>query len=143
MASVRRYEELAKRVELFHGLSGSDVEKIFARSKTMNVAKEQVIFHEGTVGNQMFVVLGGKISLYKGKKHLADLREGDMFGEMALVSREPRSATAMAAEDSLIFILDETTFDKLMTKKVSVRMLMNIIRTLCKRLRDTSKRATM
>ena len=141
--SEDRYEHLARSVALFDGISPADVEKIFSKGQTMRAQKGQAIFHEGTEGNQMYIVLGGKISLFKASKHLADLTAGAMFGEMALVSDEPRSASAVAAEESMLFVLEETTFDKLMTKRVAVRMLMNIVKTLCERLRDTNKRATM
>lgn len=136
-----RFEQLSRTVDLFKGIDPEDVEKIFTKGRTMNAARGTVIFYEGTTGNQMFIVLGGKISLYKEKKPLAELRTGDMFGEMALVSHEPRSASAVAAEDSVLFILEETLFDKLLTKRVAVRMLLNIIGVLCRRLRDTNARA--
>lgn len=137
-----RMEMLARNVPLFEGIGVSDVEKIFSKGRTMRVQKGQALFYEDTVGDEMYIVLGGTISLFKNKKHLADLGAGSMLGEMALVSQEPRSASAIAGEDSMIFVLEETTFDKLMTKRVAIRMLMNIIKTLCNRLRDTNKRAT-
>lgn len=140
--SSPRYEQLARTVDLFEGIGPEDVEKIFTKGRTMNAARGTVVFYEGTSGNQMFVVLGGKIALYKNKKLLAELHNGDMFGEMALVSHEPRSASAVAAEDSVLFILEETLFDKLLTKRVAVKMLLNIIGVLSRRLRDTNSRAT-
>lgn len=134
--SSTRYAELAKRVPLFRGISPDDVEKIIAKGMTMDVKKGDAIFYQGTVGNQMYIVLGGSVGLFDGKKHLATLRPGDMFGEMALINSEPRSATATAAEDARLFVLSETTFQKLMTKKAAIRILLNIIGTMSKRLRD-------
>ena len=136
MAVASKFDLLAQRVDLFRGLTGEDVAKILAKGMTMRVEKGNVVFFKGTAGEQMFVVLGGKISLFDGKKHLVDLHMGDMFGEMALISSEPRSATAVAAEDSYLFVLSETTFQTLMTKRVAIRILLNIISTLSKRLRD-------
>ena len=137
-----RFEVMQRSVPLFEGISVADVEKIFTHGRTMRVPKGEPIFFENTVGNEMYIVLGGKISLIKNKKHLADLGPGAMIGEMALVSQEPRNASAVAAEDSNVFVLTETLFQKLMTKRVAIRMLMNIIKTLCDRLRETNKRAT-
>lgn len=134
--SPTNYGELAKRVPLFHGLSPEDVAKIISKGMTMDLKKGDVVFYQGTVGNQMYVVLGGCIGLFDGKKHLATLRAGDMFGEMALINNEPRSATATAAEDCRLFVLSESTFQKLMTKKAAIRILLNIIGTMSKRLRD-------
>lgn len=135
-----RFAMMARNFELFKNLQNEDVQKIFAHGKTMTVPKGQTIFFEGTTGNQMFAVLGGKVSLFERKKHLADLTAGAMFGEMALISNEPRSATAIAAEDSYVFVLDETIFQKLLTKRVAVQMLLNIIASLAKRLRAANKK---
>lgn len=140
MTLNEKYTVLAKRVDLFRGISPEDVAKIISKGMTMQMQQGNVVFFKGTQGNQMFVVLGGKISLFDGDKHLADLHAGDMFGEMALVSNEPRSATAVAAETSSIFVLSETVFQKLMTKHVAIRILLNIIATLSKRLRDMNSK---
>lgn len=137
--SMAKFEMLAKRVDLFKGLSAEDVAKIFSRGMTSQAKRGDILFYKDTTGNQMYVILGGKISLYDGKKHLTDLGAGEMFGEMALISSEPRSATAVAAEDSLLFVLSETTFTKLLTKRVAVSILLNIVGTLSRRIRETNR----
>lgn len=136
-----KLDELIRRVELFHGLSREEVSKIFKRGMTMRVIKGDVVFYQGTVGSQMYIVLGGLLGVFDGEKQIATLRTGDMFGEMALVTSEPRSATVKALEDSRLFTLTEDTFNRLMTKTVALRILFNIIRTLSHRLKDTNKRA--
>lgn len=132
---------LAQRMELFKGINPSDVEKIFMKGTTMSPKKGDVIFYAGTTGNTMYVILGGKISIFdKSKKHLADLIPGEMFGEMALIGHVPRSATAVAAEDAHLFVLDQTTFEKLMTKTVAIQMLINIVGSLSNRLRAANRK---
>ncbi|MBI4558773.1 MAG: cyclic nucleotide-binding domain-containing protein [Candidatus Hydrogenedentes bacterium] len=138
MSPDNRFQTLAQKVGLFRGLSPDDVEKIFSKGMTMAVERGNTIFFKGVTGNQMFVVLGGKVALFDGKKHIASLGPGDMFGEMALINNEPRSAAAIAAETAQLFVLDETTFQKLMTKTVAIRILLNIIGTLSHRLRDAN-----
>lgn len=134
-----RYAKLAKAVDIFNGLSPEDVGKIFTHGVTMNVQKEQVVFHKGTVGNQMFVVLGGSFGVFDGTKQLATLRTGDTFGEMSLLLSEPRSATVKALEFGQVFVLDERVFQKLLTKRVAVQMLINISRMLAKRLQSANR----
>jgi CRP-like cAMP-binding protein len=136
-ATVDKY---IKHVSLFHGLSREEVAKIFAKGMTMHVNAGQDIFVEGTVGSQMYVVLGGKLGVFNNGQCIAELRVGDMFGEMALVNKEPRSATVTAVNDSRLFVLTETTFERLMSKRVAIRVLFNIIKTLSHRLRDANKR---
>lgn len=127
---------LVKRVDLFSGLSRDDVGKIFAKGMTVRALKEEVIFYKGTTGSQMYVVLVGKMGVYDGDRQIAHLVPGQMFGEMALVNREPRSATVKAEEDSVLFVLTESAFQNLLSKRVSIQILLNIIRTLSTRLKQ-------
>lgn len=131
-----KYGELAKRVPLFNGLDAEDVAKIFSKGMTMEVEKGNILFYQGTTGNQMYVVLGGRIDLFDGKKHLTSMRTGDLFGEMAVILNEPRSASAVAGETSRVFVLSETVFEKLMTKRAAIRILLNIIGVMARRIRD-------
>ena len=135
-----RIDQYIKHVALFDGLKREEVAKIFAKGMTMHVAAGEHIFVKGTIGNQMYVVLGGKLGVFDGKKCIAELRTGDMFGEMALVTKEPRSATVTAVNDSRLFVLSETTFERLMTKRAAIKILLNIVRTLSHRLKDANKR---
>lgn len=137
---VDKLDALIKAVPLFHGLTREEVLKIFSKGMTMRCTKGETIFFKGNVGNQMYVVLGGKIGVYDGDKHLASLHVGDMFGEMALVNQEPRSATTRAMEDSKLFVLTQDVFERLMTKRVAIQMLMNIIRTLSTRLKNANEK---
>lgn len=136
LAKVQRYIE---KVELFKGLTPDEVIKIVSSGMTMQCMQNEVIFYTGTVGSQMYVVLGGKVGVYGDKDQLiATLSTGDMFGEMALVSKEPRSATVRALETSKLFVLTESAFDKLLTKRVAIRLLLNIIHTLSHRLKESN-----
>ncbi|HNZ48469.1 MAG TPA: cyclic nucleotide-binding domain-containing protein [Candidatus Hydrogenedentes bacterium] len=135
-----KIRQLAQRVPLFHALDGADIEKIVSRGMTMRMLKGETLFYKGTSGNQMYVVLAGKLGVYNGETMIATLRPGDMCGEMALVNHETRSATVKLEEDSLLFVLTETTLNKLLTKRVAVQLLLNIIATLSKRLQEANKR---
>lgn len=140
MISPDQLNALMKRVSLFQGLRSEDVAKIFAKGMTVRVSKGEVVFYKNTVGSQMYIVLAGKLGVYSGDTQIAALRPGDLCGEMALVNREPRSATVSAVEDTLLFVLTETTFHTLLTKRVAVQLLLNIIKTLSHRLRETNAR---
>ena len=138
---AEKLDELIRRVSLFQGLGREDVAKIFSKGMTMRALKEDVIFYQGTVGNQMYVVLGGKVGVFSGDKCIAELRTGDLFGEMALVNKEPRSATVKALEDCHLFALSESTFQYLLTKRVAVQVLLNIVHVLSRRLKNATDNA--
>ncbi len=142
MSMISKFAEMARRVPLFNGLSPEDVAKIFSKGMTLTIEKGNVIFFQGTTGNQMYVVLGGKVDLYDNKRYIASLTTGDLFGEMAVINNEPRSATAVAAEDTSLFMLSETVFQRLMEKRVAIRMLLNIVGTQSRRLRDMNTKLT-
>jgi len=133
-------DKYLEKVELFNGLSREDMLKIFAKGMTMRCARDEVIFYKDTVGSQMYVVLGGKVGIFDGDLCMATLGTGDMFGEMALVNKEPRSATVRALEESRLFVLSESTFERLLTKRAAIRILLNIIHTLSRRLKQSNLR---
>jgi len=104
--------------------------------------KGHVLFHEGDDGEDMFIIQSGKVAIKKkvkegGDATLAVLEKGDFFGEMALLERLPRSATAEVIEDGdLIVIGSDTLGDMIKTNpEIAVRML----RKQSIRLRETNK----
>ena len=106
---------------------------------TMYVEKDDTVFHKNTEGNKMYVVLGGSIGIFDGPVQMATLRTGDTFGEMSLLTGMPRVASAVALERCNLFTLDEPLFQKLLTKRVAVQMLLNIARMLGGRLKDANR----
>ena len=138
MDPTSKYAALARKIDLFHGLSAEEVAKIVRRGTTIRVDKGEAIFFKGTTGSQMYVLLGGTVGIFDGERLIATLRSGDMFGEMALISNEPRSASVIAMEASHLFVLTETTFQRLINKRAAIRILLNIVSTLSSRLRTAT-----
>jgi CRP-like cAMP-binding protein len=85
----------------------------------------------------MFIVFSGKINLYKERQDnrilLATVHPGDFFGEMSLVDNSPRSATAIAAEDTRLIVLDEAKFLYLVRQQPEFALV--IMQKLCETLR--------
>jgi len=85
----------------------------FAQQLTLlSVKAKDVVFWEGAVGSNMFFVLSGSIVVSKkirGKveKVLAHFKEGDFFGELALVDESPRSATVQAEKQATLLVLEK------------------------------------
>lgn len=77
--------------------------------------KGEVIFHDGDPGGEMFIIVKGKVRVFKQisdgeEKTLRVMCQGDFFGELALIDGTPRSATAVCEEDSELLILDRPKF---------------------------------
>jgi len=106
--------------------------------------KSEIIFEEGSTGNEMYLIHSGKVllSVKKDKAEetkLAILKPGDFFGEMALVDDCYRSATASVIEDNTKLIaLDKAKFLYIVQQQPSFAL--SVMHTLCQRLRDLNKR---
>lgn len=101
-----------------------------------HVKKGEVLFREGDIGEEMYFIRKGKIKISKGEeeqeKVLAILKEGEFFGEMSLIDRSPRSATATAIEDTELLLIDKETF---LQKINETPLIAYVVETLIKRLR--------
>jgi len=73
------------------------------------------------------------VGVYVGKKKITELGEGHLFGEMAILDAEPRSASIVAKEDTDLFGLSQKELMKAMDQEVQISV--GIIRALSKRLR--------
>lgn len=141
MDSMRdTYAVLARRMELFRGVPPEEVAKIFARGITQEFEPGQTIFEKGQAGGEMYVILGGEVLIKDGTKELARLGRGGMFGEMSLISAQPRSASAIALDTTSVLALSNDTIRQSMPPHVSLQLLSNIITTLSTRLRQANER---
>jgi CRP/FNR family transcriptional regulator, cyclic AMP receptor protein len=75
-----------------------------------SVAKGEVIFDQGSPGDVMYLIKSGSVSLVKGETLLETVEANGIFGEMALVDSEPRSARAVAASDCQLIPVDPKWF---------------------------------
>jgi CRP-like cAMP-binding protein len=104
--------------------------------------KGTVIFSEGESGHEMYVIHEGKVKITKKIRAmetiLAELDRGDFFGEMAILEKEVRSATATAATDVKLLVIDEKTFET--TIRTNPDVAIRIMRKLAGRLRDADHR---
>ncbi len=132
------YAILARRMELFRGLEPEVVARIFSKGMTLEFEAGHAIFEKGDESEELYAILGGKVDIVDGNRRLATLSRGDMFGEMALVSSEPRSATAVAVETTSVLVLTFDVFEKILPKEAAIQLLVNIVITLSDRLRTAN-----
>jgi len=103
--------------------------------------KGHVLFHEGDDGEDMFIIQSGRVAIKKkvkdGDATLAVLEKGDFFGEMSILERLPRSATAEVVEDGDLIVISGETFGDMIkaNPEIAVRML----RKQSIRLRETNR----
>ncbi len=106
--------------------------------QTTNAGK--AIFHEGESGDRMFIIQSGRVRISKmidGREHeLAILEKGDFFGEMAIVSRINRTATATAVNATQLLAFDRQGFTGMIEKNAKIAL--NVIDKLCRRLENAN-----
>ncbi|RZK50953.1 MAG: cyclic nucleotide-binding domain-containing protein, partial [Hymenobacter sp.] len=95
------------------------------------------IFAKGDLGASLYIVYEGEVGIFNGPQLLTTFRQGDFFGELALLDAEPRSATAVAHSAVRAFRLDQDDFYDVMEERGEV--LRNILRVLCQRLRKQNE----
>ncbi|MEH2508990.1 CRP/FNR family cyclic AMP-dependent transcriptional regulator [Nitrobacteraceae bacterium AZCC 1564] len=104
-------------------------------------ATSQVIFEEGSVGRELFVVLAGSVNIVKANGNqsnvIATLGKGEFFGEMAVIDASPRSATAVAAADhTRVMRINHARFVYLVSQQPAFALM--IMDALSKRLRASN-----
>jgi len=96
-----------------------------------------VIFREGEKGEMMYVIQAGNVKITKNTKSgevtLATLTSGDIFGEMALFDRMPRSATAVASGDATILSIDKKKLFTTISRDPT--MVFKVLETMSQRIR--------
>lgn len=107
--------ELLRTVPLFSELGDQEVGSLSRLATRRRYPKDTVVFFENEEGDFFFTIVQGRIKVTilgdDGREIiLSVLGPGDFFGEMALLDNEPRSATAIAMEDSELLSLHRTDF---------------------------------
>jgi small-conductance mechanosensitive channel/CRP-like cAMP-binding protein len=119
-----RLERALRGIDLFRPLSDEELRTAAARFRQLHYAAGERLIGEGDAGDSFFVIDSGEVEISKvlnGKRRpLARLMEGQFFGEMALLTGEPRSATVAAVTDVDVFTLDKTGFHDILVANPAI-----------------------
>jgi CRP-like cAMP-binding protein len=139
--------EILKRVPFFRDLNDEEITMVAAAGKVVPYRRDMVLFKEGDVGEALYIVLDGSVRISKsvpklGEQVIAFVEQGSFFGEMSLLDDFPRSATAVAQQDSTVLFMDRTAFLSLVDSNpvIGSKILWAFCRTLSLRLREASDR---
>ena len=131
-------------ISIFKGLDLASLEKIYILFKEKFFQKDQIIIKEGSNGDSMMIIISGEARVTQvidsaEEEALVVLKQGEAFGEMALLEKLPRSATVIAQKDILLLEIDRTDFlDFVHTNPKSGNViLLNMAKILSARLRET------
>lgn len=103
-----------KKIPLFASLPYADQENLVSLVRRKAIRKGELLFRQGDEGTALYIILEGRIKISVSRRTdtvtLAILGQGEFLGEMALLDDLPRSADAMALEDSQLYALNRKDF---------------------------------
>ncbi|GGD69897.1 hypothetical protein GCM10011514_37460 [Emticicia aquatilis] len=123
-----------KNTQLFAETPENVLTSIVPIMKEISFHEGKTIFKKGEIGNCMYIIYAGEIGIYDHETLLATFTKGDVFGELALLDAEPRSASAVVESDVLLFRIDQEDFFDLMEERNE--LLRRVLRILCQRIRN-------
>jgi len=122
---------LLSRLPLFTEVAPDALARLEHRMRRREFAPRTVIVREGTADDSAFIILSGRVAVRRRDADsgidflLAELGEGEMFGEMALLTRKARTASVVALEATTCGILEQAAFDQLLAEHpTAVRAMM-------------------
>jgi len=101
---------LMQGVPMFEPLSLAVLEQLAGGLQEVTYPKGTAIIRQGDPGDAFYVLIDGTVQVDRDGAHVADMGAGDSFGEVALISGEPRNATVSAAEDCRAYRLECASF---------------------------------
>lgn len=122
-----------KKVSIFAETPDETLAAVAALLEEMPVNAGDTVVEKGDLGDCLYIVVDGEFRVYDGDQTLNRLREGDVFGEMAIFDAEPRSAWVTAVTDARLLRLDQEPVYELMEDRSEVAR--GVIRVLSRRLR--------
>jgi CRP-like cAMP-binding protein len=127
---------------LLRHLSRDELRRLAATTTLTHHPARTTIFQKGDPGSSMMAVARGKVKIctqsIDGKELVLNIiNRGGLFGEIALLDGEPRTADAVALEETDLLVLERTRFEPFLSERPDLAL--RLITVLCKRLRQTSE----
>lgn len=140
--------DFLRRISLFEGIKKGQLIHVLESLQERTYLKGETIFTQGDIGRALFIVFDGRIELSRQDaakqktEVLASVNPGEFFGEMALLEEMPRTATAVAAEETKVFMLFKIKLDSLLFSypKIGVVIAAQLAKILSARLRAVLER---
>jgi hypothetical protein len=137
-------DRLIKQSILLQGLSKFQIRRLILMTHMQGAKAGEQIIREGDAGDKMYLVVDGEMSVSKAvngeRRAIAKLEPGDVFGEIALVSSQPRTADVFAVTDAKLLSLDWKTLERLrrLSPFITSKLFLNISKILGNRLIETT-----
>jgi CRP-like cAMP-binding protein len=115
---------LLRSVPLFTHLNARELARVNGLLTIHDLAAGQLLTQEETVGRQAFIILSGEAAVTISGRRIKTVGPGEIIGEMALLDRQPRTATVIALEPMRVFVVDPRSFNSLLAEPEIARKLL-------------------
>jgi len=141
--------EIFKKISLFRELSNQELIKIGNLTQKVSFNPKNIVFRKGDAGDALYLIREGEMEVLAPSPEaeevedvVAVLKPGELFGEMALVEGEPRSATVRARTDAKLLRIKKEYFEDLMKHEhiIALKIYKRLTIILSHRLRETTER---
>jgi len=122
-----------KGVDLFSAIPGEDLSQIAQIADEVDLDAGELIFKSGDLGDSLYLIVAGKVRVHREEQEIALLGERQVFGEMALLDSEPRSASVTTVSDVTLLRIQQEDFADILSEKSEIAQ--GIIKVLIRRLR--------
>ena len=145
MGGEPRPGQVLAGVEIFRGLAPAELARLERLGRRRRYAPGETIVKQGDSGIALFVVLAGRVQVTRAgadgqEQVLRTVGPGGAFGEMALLSNHPRSATCSATEDEAVECLALHRLDFIDELRRYPEIAIRLLETLSRRLEDAERR---
>lgn len=106
--------DMLKKVPMFSNLTNRQLMEIARHAQSVPVKAGEVLAKQGSRGWEFFFIVEGKAQVQKNGKTIRKLTSDDFFGEIALIDREPRTATVIADTDMVLLVVETRSFGHLL-----------------------------
>ena len=112
---MRRVEPL-EQVALFQGLSPKELDDVTGLTTRLRLTSGRELTREGTRGDELIIVLEGSVDVMIDGEVVASPAAGECYGEIALLGRQPRTATVVACSDVTVDVISRRDVDELLRR---------------------------
>jgi serine/threonine protein phosphatase PrpC/CRP-like cAMP-binding protein len=133
--------DLLAKMRLFRPLNERELLRVLQVTEVIPYADGATVMKQGSGGEELFIVLEGKVEVLRGDSVIATLEQGAHVGEMALVRNQPRSATVRSQGRSELMVIRRRDFFELLRNEhsLAVKLLWQFLGVVADRLADTSR----
>jgi len=135
-----KYAQILEKTKWASEFTWNNIKKICQYIEPVKARQGAVVFREGDQERSLGIIVKGSIDIIKENTRVATLTSSQTFGEMSLIDGEPRSATGIAAQETIIFFMKDKALIELADDdpKLGVQLLWKFSKLISQRLRQTT-----